>query len=222
MTGLIESMRNTTHHLVDRGRRLVLGDTALSAADIETVENLLEPARSDTNYFAIAESIREKVELGAIDANNLNNRRRTFMTDFTAYHLNSTPSIGTIGIDEAAARFRLPDLRRALEEYWYYKLEDIHEERGLVLGVHAWVPPEFDLSNSFTRIKVWFAMRVQTKSVRRVGVNPSHVVCAEPPSDEWPHGRYDQCLFINHHCPPWTGKADLRGITEFLSFHNRI
>jgi hypothetical protein len=182
-------------------------------ADIKTVELLTGPARDNTDYFARAKHIQQLIRDGALPQKRLT-RLRTFCTEITAYHLNCDPDIVRITIDEAAARFQLPDLPRAIREF-YGNQQQPHDRSGPVLGVPAWFN---DDPLPFETINIWVSLKVQLVNTKRPGCDTARTVCAAPPSAEWKLGRYDSCLFINHSCPPWTGTADLKG--ESHSHHS--
>jgi hypothetical protein len=170
------------------------------------------------DYFAVAKSVE-----------NTSNGKpaRTFIGNpYTALHLNRTPSLSIISIDEASEMFDLPDLRDAIDDY-YLKLTHphAHDKEGPVLSLsrvndnlHARSSPEFN------GLKIWFNIRVQTKSLQDPGlVNRSATIHATPPQQlddrllskseqNWVFGRYDCALFINDSDKPFFGSANLQGM----------
>jgi hypothetical protein len=176
-------------------------------AELKTIENLTGPARDKTDYFTLADHVVELTCERKLPQKRLT-RMRTFRTPVSAYHLRCDPNMTHVSIDEAAQLFELPDLRRAIEEF--YGNEQVpHDESGPVLGVRAWYDESTPIP--FDKINIWYSLKVQTVNTRRSGCGEARTVSAQPPSPEWKAGRYDSCLFMNHNCPPWTGKANLKG-----------
>jgi hypothetical protein len=119
-------------------------------------------------------------------------------------------------------RYRLPDLLSAIQEYYHGLSSGTSLNRlGPVLSRNA-TAQSFDLG--FDTIKMWFSMKVQTKSLFKPGeTNKPITICAEPPfnavaqhsvSDKviWKYGRYDSALFINDDTNVFIGKANLQGM----------
>lgn len=185
--------------------------------NIGTVQNLRGGKRPEhRDLFRVVESLRYSNE----SAKHLN-RIHTFQpTSFTVVHLNRDPSISSISITEAAARFDLPDLREALEEHFYFRLLENtpqHDSPFARKNVPSRVNRE-DILN-FENIRVWFSLRVQTKSLLQPGrVNKAASISAEPASEVWPLGRHDCALFINDMKESFDGRATLQGTLDTCLF----
>ena len=123
---------------------------------------------------------------------------RTLCTDTTAFQLNFYPSIPNITVDEAATKFRLPDLRPALADY-------IHRSRDLQLSTfkigqrQLSPPPGFALP--FTHLCVWYSVQMQMCSSDADGPTDSQRISAMPAMDNWPFGRYDTVLLSDGTLP---------------------
>ena len=125
---------------------------------------------------------------------------RTLCTDMTAFQLNFRPSLPSITVDEAAIKFKIPDLRPALADY-------IHCSRDLQfptfkIGQRRSSPPNSVLP--FTRLRIWYSVRMQMRSSDADGLTDSQRVSAMPATDDWPFGRYDTVLLSNG-TPPGPG-----------------
>jgi hypothetical protein len=210
MTAMVEAR---VQHALRNGNAAVM-DTDFEIRNLEVHEKLLGPESESTDYFEKAELQRVATEHRLVPQKRLT-RFRTYATDFTAFHLNGSPTITDVSIEEAVTMYNLPNLIHAMREFFFYN-EIPQDGNGPVLGVRTWVPDDFQLP--FTHIQIWHKMRVQTRSTRSPRLKPSRLIHAVPPCKEWPHGRSDPCLFINETPAlkkPWTGKADLRS-----SYHN--
>lgn len=189
------------------GESLVEG-AANSLHLLNTVENLQgtmdeEPA----DYFAIIKGLERLRHEGE------RVRNRTFSThSFTAIHLNRDPDISSITIDQAAREFRIPDLHDAI--LGYYTQPQGNQQMRCVLRRGTRVGSR-SCNIPFNRVKVWFNIRIQTRSLANPGtVNGPQTLFALPKTTErggWPKGRHDCALFINDIEKEFSGKADLRG-----------
>jgi hypothetical protein len=175
--------------------------------NLKTVQNLRGSKRPDyMNYFTVAKNL---VNL----SDDQRRRVRTFVPNsFTAIHLNRDPSIKIISIQEAAMKFRIPDLGEAIQEYLYRQTHSLPVASGLAIARSAIPQPAPPLP--FDKVRVWFSIRVQTKSLLSPGrVNKAAAIAACPPSnDTWSHGRCDCALFINDVQKPFSGHANLMGL----------
>lgn len=108
-------------------------------------------------------------------------------TDTTAFQLNFHPSIPSIMVDEAASRFQISDLRPAIADY-IHCARDLHAPIFRV-GQQRSSPPNAELP--FTHLQVWYSVRMQMRTSDAKGITDPQHVCAAPPSDDWPFGRYD-------------------------------
>jgi hypothetical protein len=132
-------------------------------------------------------------------------------TDTTAFQLNFHPSVSSMTVDEVASKFKLPDLRPAIADY-------IHRARDLrapifKIGQRRSSPPNAGLP--FTHLQVWYSARMQMRTSDIEGITDSQRVCATPPSNSWPFGRYDTIL-ISNGAEPGPG---LGGMTAFSCRH---
>ena len=125
---------------------------------------------------------------------------RTLCTLTTAFRLNFRPSLPDITVDEAATKFKLPDLRPALADY-------IHRSRDLQLSTfkigQRWSSP-LNAVLPFTHLRVWYSVRMQMRSSDGNGITDSQRVSAMPATNDWPFGRYDTVLLSNG-TPPGPG-----------------
>ena len=187
--------------------------------NLSTIQNLRHAKQANhKDYFAVM----KKLESSNL-APKYRNRIRTFKgSSFTAIHLTREAEIAEISIQQAAALFQLPDLYDAIREYFY----SIHTHENLSSSDHESsdsesaglaisrcpnaVPASFSLD--FEKIRVWFAIRVQTRSLLEPGkANKTATICTQPPSEEWPLGRSDFALFANNLTKRFKGHADLKG-----------
>jgi len=122
---------------------------------------------------------------------------RTLCTETTAFQLNFHPSLSSVTVDEAAIKFKLPDLRPALADY----INRSRELRSPVLriGQRRSSPPDAMLP--FTHLRVWYSVRMQMRSSDTTGLTDPQRVSAIPATDDWPFGRYDTVLLSNGTLP---------------------
>ena len=132
---------------------------------------------------------------------------RTFCTGSTAFHLNRRPDLAPLTVDEVAVKFRLPDLRAALADY----IRHVQDLRSSMFKIGQRRLSRANTELPFTHLRVWYSTRVQVQSIDSTDVSVPHRVCAEPPSLEWPFGRYDTVLLSD-------GSAPGRGLHGMLSF----
>jgi len=118
---------------------------------------------------------------------------RTLSTDTTAFQLNFHPSLSNITVDEAAIKFKLPDLRPALADY-IRRSRDLRSSTFKV-GERRSSPPGAALP--FTHLHVWYSVRMQMRSSDTSGMTDPQRVSAMPATDDWPFGRYDTALLLN-------------------------
>ena len=135
---------------------------------------------------------------------------RTFHTKTTAFQLNRLPSLRKATVDEAATKFKIPDLRAALADY-IRRAHDLHSAT-LKLGQCRTSPPNAQLP--FTHLNVWYSVRMQMRTTDATGTTAPQRMCALPSSEEWPFGRYDTVLLSNG-TPLGPG---LGGMEQFCTF----
>ena len=139
---------------------------------------------------------------------------RILCTDTTAFHLNFHPNLPNITVDDAAIKFKLPDLRPALADY-------IRRSRDLrsptfKIGQRRLSPRDAPLP--FTHLRVWYSVRMQMRSSDITGLTDPQRVSAMPASDDWPLGRYDTVLLSNGTAPgPGLGGNYILIISAFCS-----
>jgi len=134
---------------------------------------------------------------------------RTFHTETTAFQLNCKPSLKKVTIEEITIKFKIPDLHPALADY--IRRACNLGSTLLKIGQRWTSPPDADLP--FTHLDVWYAVRVQIRTTDATGMTTPQRLCALPPSDGWPFGRYDTVL-LSDGTPPGPG---LRGMQQSYS-----
>lgn len=122
---------------------------------------------------------------------------RTLYTDTTAFQLNFHPSLAKITVDEAATKFKLPDLRAALADY-IRRSRDL-QSPAFKIGQRRSSPPNAAIP--FTHLRVWYSVRMQMRSSDAAGLTDPQRVRAMPATDGWPFGRYDTVLLSNGTMP---------------------
>ena len=118
---------------------------------------------------------------------------RILCTNTTAFHLNFHPSLPNITVDDAALKFKLPDLRPALADY-IHRSQDL-QSSTFKIGQRRSSPPNAGLP--FTHLRVWYSVWMQMRSSDAAGLTDPQRVSAMPAADDWPFGRYDTVLFAN-------------------------
>ena len=181
----------------------LLGPNVEPTADLDSEENLDDTDRSPPPDF-----FSQAIQLAADILPSTPLPLRTFCTGTTGFHLNRRPDLPPSTVDEVADKFRLPDLRAALSDY-------VRQMRNLqsstfAIGQRRLSPANAELP--FTHLRVWYSARVQVRLVDSTGMSTPGRVCAEPPSLEWPFGRYDSILLSNGSTP---GKG-LHGMFNLL------
>lgn len=122
---------------------------------------------------------------------------RTFSTESTAFHLNRRPDLGPLTVDEAAIKFKIPDLRSAIADH-LHRLRDL-QSSPFKIGHRQLSRADAELP--FTHLRVWYSTRVQVRSTDSVDSSIPIKVCAAPPSPGWPFGRYDTVLLPDGSAP---------------------
>lgn len=227
VTAMTKTVQNTgvSFHSVSGGVTDEDGSLTQWLDNLNTVQSLRGSKRKPhTNYFKL---------VSGLTADERRIRRiRTFVpTSFTAIHLNRDPSVSTMSIDEAAIAFDLPELADSIREYFHPSQQ---EGRGPIISRRyhgnrlSTLPPL-----SFNTIRIWYKVKVQTKSLFEPGlVNKAATLFAEPPSSlseeeeeslqmrqsgiklqdiAWIRGRYDCALFVNDMSKHFEGRANLKG-----------
>ena len=122
---------------------------------------------------------------------------RVLCTKTTAFSLNYRPSLPSITVEEAAIKFKLPDLRPALADY-IQRSQDLQTSTTKI-GQRRLSPPDAILP--FTHLWVWYSVRMQMRSSDAIGLTDPQQVHAMPTADGWPLGRYDTILLSNGMAP---------------------
>lgn len=180
------------------------------------IQNLSGARRSSyTDYFS-----HLRIVNSSGDPEIQSNRVRTFsISSYTALHLNRDPDIKSITIDEAARLFNLSDLSDAIQDFMYLQTHGRNQPISHSTSIlrrcndnqrrHS---QRIDMG--FDSIRVWWNIKVQTRSLQHPGtVNKAATLCAQPPdvSKGWGLGRCDFALFMNDASAEFTGKANLKG-----------
>ena len=119
------------------------------------------------------------------------------MTDSTAFHLNWHPNLTPLTVDEVAAKFKLLDLRAALADY----IQHIQDLQSSTFKIGQRRLSRADTELPFSHLQVWHSTHIQVQSINSTDASIPHRVCAEPPSPEWPFGRYDTVLLSDGSAP---------------------
>lgn len=189
----------------------------------QTVQNLSGARRPDhTNYFS---HLHRLETMGGPNSTASRrslrlNRIRTFsISSYTALHLNRDPDIKGLSIDEAARLFHLPDLRSAIQDFFYFESVSgqttTYSTPVLKRCNATQLRDRRSITLKFDSIRVWFNIKVQTRSLQHPGtVNKAATLCALAPdsSSGWRLGRCDFALLMNNTSANFTGKANLRGM----------
>lgn len=151
----------------------------------------LPPTTSPLNFFTQA------VQLSMNISPSTPLPLRTFCIENTAFHLNRHPNLVESTIEEVAVKFGLPDLRPALADYIQRtrNLQSATFKIGQRRSAHS--KPELP----FDRLRVWYSVRIQVRLTDSADVSDVRRVCAEPPSPDWPFGRYDTVLLSDGSAP---------------------
>ena len=175
------------HHSIDPLNRNLLDigqeHPNNTLATISLAQLIKGSLRSPTNYFE--EAICLQNDHRAIRP------FRTFIDTHTAFHLNRDPTFKQMTLEEAAEKFRLPDLGPALIDFMHRYTGDsqaiysIGGRRSTVAPTHIGSP----------KIQVWSGVRIQSKSFHNEDeIMPSKLVNACPPCADWPLGLYDNVI----------------------------
>jgi len=178
-------------HLVsDTGPADTLDDEELNGADDGDHLDDIQPASSPPDLFAQA------IQLSASISPSTPLPLRTFHSESTAFHLNRHPVI-ELTVEEIAVKFKLPDLRPALADYIRHACE--LRSSTFKIGQRRFARANAELP--FSHLRVWYSARVQVRSTDSMDASDPRRVCAEPPSLEWPFGRYDTVLLSDGSTP---------------------
>ncbi|ETW78381.1 hypothetical protein HETIRDRAFT_325629 [Heterobasidion irregulare TC 32-1] len=177
-------------------------DENLWKSVINPVENLTGPRRHCTDLFAKAAIIL--MWKSRIDTTS--GSPRTFMTPSTAFHLNRTPCLSAVSVDDLASSFQLPDLRPALADY-VLRLQagqQVHAIGGRRISQPNCLLP-------FSHVDVWTHAYVQVKPLRGHEMSNPYNIQASPRSADWPFGRRDTALIANTSDAIWPPLSTMEG-----------
>lgn len=131
-----------------------------------------------TNYFQIADALSRGSSPDALKPH------RTFSSTTSAFHLALKPSV-RMSLDEASAKFNIPDLRSALQEYFFRaKTSSSHPVFGVRDHTEIYDVPS-------DRIQIWYKLRVQQMCYHKEVPDLPQTLRAIPPSVDNPYGLYD-------------------------------
>ena len=118
-------------------------------------------------------------------------------------------------VDEVTSKFKIPDLRPAIADY-IRRTQDLRSPI-FQIGQRRSSPPNAELP--FTHLQVWYSVRMQMCTSDAEGITDPQRVCAAPPSDNWPFGRYDTVIVSNgtEPGPGFGGTAQLLILSFWLT-----
>ena len=154
---------------------------------IHTVSNIGHTCRIATNFFEEAACLVQDHD------SNTPHPFRTFMAGSrTAIHVNRDPFLRRTPIHEIAIMFHIPDLTPALA---HFLMRAAGGDRSLYTVGGRRPPAASATSLPFQKLEVWQGLRIQSKDYHNPRiVHPPQTLCASPPSEEWPLGRFDTAL----------------------------
>jgi len=158
--------------------------------DSDQLDDIL-PASSPPDLFAQA------IQVSASISPSTPLPLRTFHSESTAFHLNRHPNLIELTIEEVAVKFKLPDLRPAIADYIRHMRE--LQSSTFKIGQRRFARANAELP--FSHLRVWYSARIQVRSTDSTDASDPRRVCAEPPSLEWPFGRYDTVLLSDGSAP---------------------
>ncbi|KZS95108.1 hypothetical protein SISNIDRAFT_408960 [Sistotremastrum niveocremeum HHB9708] len=183
------------------------------ALDLGELSDLEDAGRKITDYFADATRAGDMRTQLVFHTGRAPKIPFSLSTPYTAYHFKYEPDVRQLTVEEAATRFRLPDLYTALQEY--YAPPSARSKKWIVGGSR----PAFDPNNRlpFTHIKVWYTVRIQNYDVNGRLLPASTLQAVERLSRiKMPKGRFDTCLITNSrkHSRSWDENS-----TDYLTGH---
>jgi hypothetical protein len=116
---------------------------------------------------------------------------RTFSIPSTAFHLTRDPAYKQMSLDDAAAKFSIPDLIPAVS----YFLLRLQRNDNSIYAIGGRRPRTANVVPPFNKVEVWTGLRLQSRDYYCPNVVlDSEKLNALPPTREWPVGRYDTAL----------------------------
>ena len=173
-----------TRHMPRNRNQTNSSSTLLNS--IHTVSRRCQAARACTNYF------EEAICLVRDSDSNTPRPLRTFAAGpRTVIHLNREPFMRRTLITDIASTFGIPDLAPSLAHFLSCAAEG---SRSLyTLGGRR--PPASSTNLPFQKLEVWSGLRIQLKDYHNPSiVGPPQTLCARPPCEEWPSGRFDAVI----------------------------
>ena len=176
---------------------------------ITPVSRLSSMSRT-VNYFDVAAQLRHCLNISV---------PRPFRTHQssknTVFHLSRDPSFKRMTVEDAAAKFGLPDFRPTLGDYVIRLAGQKGEPFIKAVGGRRYSPQGCTLP--FTHVEVWNRVQLQSKGYHPPhDPLPAHTINAFPPSADWPLGRYNPVLVNNDLSEEWPSSG-LRGNFLLLS-----
>ena len=163
---------------------------------ITTVSDIAQTRRVPTNYFAEAACL-----VRDCDSNTPLPLRTFIASSRTAIHLNRVPFLRRRPIDEIASTFRIPDLASSIAHF----LSRIASGTRSLFMVGGRRPPTANASSlPFEKLDVWAGLRLQVKDYHNPRIaQPPQTLCAWPPSESWPSGRFDAVIINTDSDKEW-------------------
>ncbi|KAH9165648.1 hypothetical protein EDB89DRAFT_2116030 [Lactarius sanguifluus] len=136
------------------------------------------------NYFELASFLKQGLYPRALRP------FRTVVNGNTALHLSRDPTMKAMSVEDAMAKFNLPDLRGALADFL------VRFDAGDPIQIGGRRVANRNSSLPFQNIQVWTKLQLQGRSYYAPNrVLSPQTVNASPPSESWPCGRSDVVLF---------------------------
>ncbi|KAH9015572.1 hypothetical protein EDB85DRAFT_2076337 [Lactarius pseudohatsudake] len=140
--------------------------------------------RRHANYFELASCLKQGLYPRALLP------FRTVVNGNTALHLSRDPTMKAMSVEDAMAKFNLPDLRGALADFL------VRFDAGDPIQIGGRRVANRNSSLPFQSIQVWTKLQLQGRSYYAPNrVLSPQTVNASPPSESWPCGRSDVVLF---------------------------
>lgn len=148
------------------------------------------PSRQTTNYFHRANLLRRN----KLTASAKYPHRTHQGAPNVVFHLSRDP-VFKQSIDDIANTFRIPDLRPAIADFITRLQGSSADQNGHVTIVGGRRFAKKDCELPVERLEVWTKMRLQTTAYHPpYDVLPPITINAAPPSQSWPHGRFDSVI----------------------------
>lgn len=181
--------------------------TASLLSNINSTSRLMGTARNNADYFKIATNLQRGLHPNAPQP------FRTFQVAKTAIHLTRDPNFKQMTVEQAAERYKLPDLHGALIDY-LSSISSISNSRGA--GGRRVANNHSPLPMNFKGLEVWTKVRLQNYTYYSPhDVLPAQTINALPPSELWPVGRSDAVIINTDPNQVWP-QSGLEGMLQTL------